>query len=184
MSDTDSEKMTELEIQDLCKRFKTGLLEQGIVYDDTFKQNFIFVNNDQVFLDKYLDDNYGQERFYKQFSNRRLPVGKGLPKHKETCICKTHIKSNCYIYNRETQKLLIIGKCCAKKFIDNTLFKYKCIKCNIVKRKTKNSYCNNCKDNYKKCSSNNCSKIIDKRYVYCFNCNQKYKTIHNLCKDI
>lgn len=171
-----SEELNEVQIQDLCKRFTNGLLEHGIIYDDNFKQNFIFVGSDEDYLETYLNNMYGQERFYKQFSYRRPPQGMGLPKHKDNCVCKTHIKTNCYIFNRETKKILIIGKCCAKRFIDNTLFKYKCIKCNVVKRKTKNSFCNDCKSNWSECSG--CKKIIDKRYSYCFLCNLKHKNVY------
>jgi len=170
MGDHDSEE--------LCKRFTNGLLDHGIIYDDNFKQNFIFVGSDEAYLDPYLDNLYGQARFFKKFPYRRAN-GKGLPTHKDNCVCKTHIKTNCYIFNRETQKLLIIGKCCAKRFIDSTLFKYKCIKCNIVKRKTKNSFCNNCELNWHECCVSECKTIIDKRYSYCYNCNRKHKNIFN-----
>jgi hypothetical protein len=174
-----SEELNENQVQELCKRFTNGLLEHGIIYDDNFKQNFIFVGSDENYPELYLNNMYGRERFFKQFPYRRPPLGKGLPNHKDSCICKTHIKTNCYIFNRESKRLLIIGKCCAKRFIDNTLFKYKCIKCNIVKRKSKNTFCNDCKSNWRECSVPECKTIIDKRYSYCYNCNRKHKNIFN-----
>jgi hypothetical protein len=163
--------------QELCKKFIKGLLKFDIIYDDNFKQNFRYVGSNQKYDESFLETLYGCTRFFTEFPNRNV-----LPTHKTKCICQTNIIINCYIYNEEIDKILIIGKCCAKTFIDNTLFKYKCIKCNIVKRKSKDTFCKDCKSNWRECIG--CKKIIDKRYVNCFKCHSKSLNSCNYVREL
>ena len=39
------------------------------------------------------------------------------PYFKNKCICNHTIKYNCYIYNSQSKRFVVLGKCCLKKFL-------------------------------------------------------------------
>lgn len=61
------------------------------------------------------------------------------------CCCNHPIKQNCYLYNEEENKFVILGNCCIKKYVGG--LNCYCINCkeivNINNKKNFN-YCNEC----------------------------------------
>lgn len=78
--------------------------------------------------------------------------------YQERCPCKHPIVMQCYIRNKKTDEILIVGSCCIKKFNIKKL----CPSCKTTEHKSpKNSLCNDCskaktsfKNNLKKITKN------------------------------
>jgi hypothetical protein len=88
---------------------------------------------------------------------------------KYECICDHHIICNCFIYSKSQDILLNIGKCCNKRFNDNTTKRF-CEICNIEHKNTKNNVCNECRKTlYNKCGKCKKPKELNK-YKWCFPC--------------
>ena len=60
----------------------------------------------------------------------------------DRCVCKHKIFKNCYILNKETKEIQIIGSCCIKKF---GLQGKTCSRCNKVHKNRSDNYCNDCR---------------------------------------
>lgn len=103
--------------------------------------------------------------------------------YKNKCVCGMEIKTNCFIYSREKDKLLRIGICCNKHFNQNGNKQY-CVYCDTEHNNRKDNICNQCRELYKRCSKcgdykrdyyNECSKCkFNKLYTNCYRCNIKY----------
>jgi len=80
------------------------------------------------------------------------------------------IKKNSYIYNKNTNNILILGSCCIKKFCKNEI-KKTCELCNEPHRNRLKKRCNKCK--LIKIYSGfctDCDKKIDTKYMKSFQC--------------
>ena len=127
--------------------------KKGILTVDKFSKdkNWIYVGGD-----------YNEHLKYFEMVSKSYGWDK-KPKHKEYCICGHYIEKNCYIYNKSTNKLKIIGIECINKFKLNGRT------CDICGEKHKNRIVNRCNDcRYGICDY--CDKNIDKKYKICFNC--------------
>jgi hypothetical protein len=105
-----------------------------------------------------------------------------LPDEIYECICEQHIKINAYIttIDNKIENVKIIGKCCAKHFLESGL-KRLCNNCNkphschLLKRGTNeinDNLCIECKKNFKKCKSCNIyTHYRELNKSICRNCN-------------
>src|SRR5271169_819419 len=69
-----------------------------------------------------------------------------MPQWQETCICLHPIVHNCVIRHKRTNEVLIVGKCCIKKWkkeTDKNLSK-SCKDCGAPIRRTKSDICEKC----------------------------------------
>ena len=91
------------------------------------------------------------------------------PEKVNSCLCNTNIKNNCYVYNKKTNHILILGSCCIKKFCSNGT-KKTCELCNKPHRNRNKNRCKGCWNiNSGYCID--CDKKIDTKYKRCYKCN-------------
>ena len=88
--------------------FIESLRQNGITMDQILNRTVIYAGGDH---DKHL------KYFIQQFkSNTNVRT---VPYNTRRCVlCKHHIKLNCYLYNTETNKFYVLGKCCLHKFLE------------------------------------------------------------------
>ena len=60
----------------------------------------------------------------------------------ERCVCNTKIQQQCYIIQRDTKEVIIVGNCCIEKF---QLKGRTCGICHAIHRNTSDNYCNDCR---------------------------------------
>ena len=87
-----------------------------------------------------------------------------IPSHKDHCVCGEKIQYNCWILDREKNRVRVIGAKCIKKFTDGKL--RTCSECGSEHKNTKNNYCNDCRRN--RCSE--CCKKINGGHKKCCSC--------------
>ena len=88
---------------------------------------------------------------------------------KHECICTHYIICNCFIYSESQDILLNIGKCCNKRFNENTTKRF-CEICGTHHKNRKNNFCNDCRKTlFSKCNNCKQSKELNK-YRWCFSC--------------
>lgn len=110
----------------------------------------------------YAGGNKGRHRSWWDLNYR----GKQMPPEEVECICTHHIKENCFIENKYTKKLYVIGNECIGHFIpaeEGT--RRRCKNCEEAHRNRKTPYCNDCRD------------------YYCAVCYKKRKTDGTHCKE-
>ena len=88
--------------------FIESLRQNGITIDQIINGTVIYAGGDHEKHLKY---------FVQQFkSNTNIRT---VPYNTRRCVlCKHHIKLNCYLYNTETNKFFVLGKCCLNKFLE------------------------------------------------------------------
>ena len=120
--------------------------------------------------DFYFCGNNGDKKnyFYKIFKNL------DFPEFEDKCLCNTNIKKNCYVYNKTTKHIIILGSCCIKKFCKYGI-KQTCDLCNKPHKNRIGNKCNECRL-IKKLYSGfciDCNKVIDRKYLKCYICFSK-----------
>ena len=153
---------------------------------DFKKKNIITENlkeKHNISFEKFENDYYYCGGDYQPKLNYFYQIFKhyDCPEKEQICLCNTNIKRNCYVYNKETKHILILGSCCIKNFTKNGINKT-CEKCNEQHKNIKDNICNNCRKieqqmlKYKKFSGFcfDCNKKIDTKYKYCYNCHIKH----------
>jgi hypothetical protein len=130
------------------KRFEKGLKQYNLTVEE-FQSNYKVLRCDK-------------DKEYEE-----------IPPDKKYCICGVKIKINKHVRNIEeydlTKRILVVGRCCIKKFVPEENRKKLCGNC---KRAHKNKTFNLCKE----CEYNHC-------YVcYKLNSNNE-KTKHLMCND-
>ena len=140
-------------------------------------------NKHNITFEKFETDYYYCGGDYQPKLNYFYQIFKhyDCPKKQNICLCNTNIKKNCYVYDKETDHILILGSCCINKFTKNGTRKT-CENCNEQHKNIKDNICNNCRkikqqlSKYKKFSGFclDCNKKIDNKYKYCYNCHVKH----------
>ena len=97
---------------------------------------------------------------------------KELPGKKTKCICDHIIRENCYIRNRDSDILLVLGNCCIKRFLPANKAKRTCEICNKTHRNRIVNRCNQCR----KGLCDKCSCIIPIKYRKCIKCH--FSNVH------
>jgi len=128
-----------------------------------------------------------------------------IPPYTNRCVCTKKIEENCWIMNKETCEVFIVGNHCVKRFLKKENWKLRrCLGCGIACQK-KSHWCLDCEEEFaeyrkkqiikqykkqqrkiKEAEENgtlykfciDCNKYIfkqGKKYIYCYNCKQ----IHN-----
>jgi len=85
------------------------------------------------------------------------------PKFKDHCVCGQELERNCWIYNRDENRMKVIGSECINKFLDKRRT------CHICGDEHQNRIVNRCND----CRSglcDDCDKEIDLSYSKCYSC--------------
>ena len=103
-------------------------------------------------------------RHYKYFKLKFKGKRIKAPDHEENCPCSHDIKENCYLYNKEDGRLIVVGNCCIKKFIKKC--GRTCEDCEKPHRNRKINKCNECK----KTVCLKCFKKKNPKYQTCYNC--------------
>lgn len=62
--------------------------------------------------------------------------------HEELCVCNTPITQQCYIINRETKKVVVLGNCCIEKL---RLSGRTCGLCHVKHKNRSDNYCSPCR---------------------------------------
>lgn len=112
---------------------------------------------------EYAGGDRGSHRnyFYLKFKNNKKIT---MPEHKDECPCSQEIKENCFVYNKEDGRLVVVGNCCIKRFIKKS--GRTCEDCEKPHRNNKINKCNDCKKFV-------CLKCFGKKkpeYKTCYNC--------------
>jgi hypothetical protein len=71
-------------------------------------------------------------------ATQRITVDR-IPPKKDRCLCGHPISENCYIKHIPTQRLIVVGNCCIKRYLDKS--GRTCEKCNKPHRNIKNNLC-------------------------------------------
>lgn len=111
----------------------------------------------QTFKEKFIEElKHSEHDFIKQWFYIGGNRGRHLNKYrtlfgefpnnierKNSCICTHHIEEQCYIKNKITEEILVVGNCCINRFICNT--DQRCELCKEPHKNRKNNYCNKCR---------------------------------------
>lgn len=65
----------------------------------------------------------------------------------EACVCNTPIQQQCYVLNKVTKEVVVMGNCCIRKM---ELSGRTCSICNAIHRNRKDNLCNDCRIDEKK----------------------------------
>jgi len=63
---------------------------------------------------------------------------------KDHCICTHEIEENCYILNIISKKILVVGNCCIKRYLNIDTSK-RCEECKLPHRNFKDNFCKDCR---------------------------------------
>lgn len=66
-----------------------------------------------------------------------------LPEQQDHCVCGHAIKDNRYLYNEETDRFLVLGNCCIKRFLPQTGTR-RCQDCNEPHKRRTGNLCKDC----------------------------------------
>jgi hypothetical protein len=95
--------------------------------------------------DEYSDDHDGKAshhaNYFLQSSQQYLGCTPYVPKEHH-CLCGVAIKQNCFIFNKKTHEIKVIGNCCIKKF---NLQGRTCFDCGAIHKNRKDNMCNECR---------------------------------------
>lgn len=75
--------------------------------------------------------------FYKRYCGRRR-----LPDHENVCVCNHKIKENCFIEQKSTRKIFVIGNHCVRRF---TGVRRTCTFCGTIHKNMKDNLCKDCR---------------------------------------
>jgi hypothetical protein len=105
----------------------------------------------------------GRHNNYFEMMFKNKPIAR--PPIKNKCLCGHRIEEQCYIYNKEENKLDVLGNCCIKKFIEKS--SRTCEECDQPHKNRKSNKCNDCR--YRFCKKCNIEKFNGK-YEMCNKC--------------
>jgi len=112
-----------------------------------------------------------------------------LPPHLKNCECGEEIRYNCWIFNKETREIKVVGGVCIKQFTNNMLrvcdecgepHKNRvinkcnecrnklplCVECGEPNKYLVNNKCRECRRGY----CEDCGKSINPQYKRCYDC--------------
>jgi hypothetical protein len=139
------------------RKISTNLQKLDLSFEDF--QNSIYCGGDH---DEHLN-------YWNQYWTTKKIYDKKLPEHNEKCLCEHPIEKNCYVHNRETDQIIVLGNCCIKRFV--TKSKRTCDRCGDNHRNTKLNFCNTCHPKCRRChkkvynDEKHCDWCIDNGYV-------------------
>jgi len=131
---------TSIQPMDLTKRFKDGLINYNLSYEEILENNW-----------KYCGGTNGRHYNYYRLLFNDAP----FPDKTTKCICGHKIKENCYI--TDSTRILTLGNCCIKKFIEKNT--RTCEKCGNQHKNRVVNRCNQCRIGH----CDKCNKIINKK---------------------
>jgi hypothetical protein len=126
---------------------------------------------------KYIGGDTGYHLTYlKQTASKIYPflLHENLPESHQ-CVCGQHIHENCYLLNLKTNKIVVVGNCCIKRYTPNEAIK-RCLLCNTPKKHMKGGICTMCKipssfDDYVvsfgKHKGNTFKNVLIEQFNYC-----------------
>lgn len=138
---------TSIQPMDLTKRFKDGLINYNLSYEEILENNW-----------KYCGGTNGRHYNYYRLLFNDAP----FPDKTTKCICGHRIKENCYI--TDSTRIITLGNCCIKKFIEKNT--RTCEKCGNQHKNRVVNRCNQCRIGH----CDKCNKIINKKYKKCYRC--------------
>ena len=143
----------------LTKQFIKGLEKYNLSFDDIEKNNWHYCGG----------NSNSHLKYYKlSYPNRDIPADVTI------CICSHPIVENCYI--TDGTDMLILGKCCIKKFIPKS--SRSCEKCGLAHKNRKNNRCNECRIGI----CDNCGISCDVKHKKCHTCTYPNSGICNTCE--
>ena len=86
-------------------------------------------------------DTDGRQAYF----NARYKNSRRQPDHKKACVCSHKIKENCYIENKYTGCLYVVGNVCIKRFMPGGLIRT-CSICGTTHKNRKDNLCGKCRD--------------------------------------
>lgn len=137
-------------------------------YTERFRESLQKETGD-LELDNYCYAGGDSGHHSSYLATQRITVDR-IPPKKDRCLCGHPISENCYIKHIPTQRLIVVGNCCIKRYLDKS--GRTCEKCNKPHKNRKNNLCESCGKTHKisNCSSCNSTQIILKDNVWCNRC--------------
>lgn len=68
------------------------------------------------------------------------------PAYTSYCICSHEIARNCFLMNKHTKDVIVVGNCCIKRFMPREASGRTCTICSKPHKNRKNNYCNDCRE--------------------------------------
>jgi len=114
---------------DLSKRFLDGLKSYNLKFEE--------IKNPEKWKPRGGNHGAGKRYFEQCFPDWELPD------QQNRCVCGHPIKNNCYLYNEEIDRFLVLGNCCIKRFLPDTGTR-RCQDCNEPHKRRKSNLCEEC----------------------------------------
>ena len=114
---------------ELSQRFLEGLKRYNLKFEE--------IKNPQKWKPRGGNQGAGKRYFEQCFPDWEMP------EQQDSCVCGHRIKDNRYLYNEETDRFLVLGNCCIKRFLPQTGTK-RCEDCNEPHKRRKVNLCEDC----------------------------------------
>jgi hypothetical protein len=132
-----------------------------------FYKNLVQITNDKDLNNYYRGggaSTINDQRYY----NAKYPHILAPP-HEDHCLCSTYIKNQCFLYHKPSSQLIVVGRCCYKRFIPEENQKRYCETCAVqLKGNVEKLICNSCeKANKQRKHEAIVGKIREIKYCHC-----------------
>jgi hypothetical protein len=77
--------------------------------------------------------------------------GREPPGHRASCICGHPIAENCFIENRLTRALIVVGNCCIRRYLPKNQAGRSCADCGRPHRNRRDAWCDSCRGGTLRC---------------------------------
>ena len=125
--------------------------------EDMHKKGWVYLGGEAT------TNNKAHTNYWELSKNSYNLTDEDKPAHSGICKCGEQIRYNCWILNKETREIKIIGGVCIKKFTGGKL--RVCDECGEPHRNRVINKCNECRVGW--C---NCGASINPCYKKCYDC--------------
>jgi len=133
------------------KIFTSALINQHILQTDNHQSRFVnglhkMTGDVDMSKYKYAGGDYDSDLiFYNEHvKTKNVHYNRQDPDHEDECLCGQKITRNNYIEHDVTHKLVVVGSCCIKKFLDKDKQRRTCEQCNNPHKNRVKNLCNDC----------------------------------------
>lgn len=87
-------------------------------------------------------DSHSKLKYWKMLSNDK---NLSQPAYTNLCICGHPIVENCYLFNKNDNRVIVSGNCCIRRFIPEESRGKRCSICNGKHKNIKDNFCKKCR---------------------------------------
>lgn len=118
-----------------------------------------------------------EEYFKTLFGNKQAPP------HESYCICEHYIEENCYLQNKISGELIVVGNYCIKKHMPKNQAGRTCSDCEQPHKNRKDNFCKDCREKRKRACPRCNEKRETKKQEICNSCIEKEKRACRNCNE-